>query len=65
MFSIFVLELCTNTFSESIKAEDMKGLVYGDFMKMGVDRELRVYDEITNKDKLKQVLSVCLGQRIN
>jgi len=43
---------------EPTNAEEMKGIIFGDFIKIGVDRENRIYDEIINKDKLKSVLSV-------
>ncbi len=58
IFCNSLAELCTNILGEKTNAQEMKGIIFGDFMKIGVDRENRIYDEVLNKDKLKAVLSV-------
>ena len=58
IFCNSLAELCSNILKEPTSAQEMKGIIYGDFMKMGVDRENRVYDEIINKDKMKRTLTV-------
>lgn len=56
LFCNSLAEICTNTFKVPTRAADCKGIIFGDFMKMGVARADRIYDEISNKDKLKGVL---------
>jgi len=58
IFCNSLAEFCTKTLREPITSEGMKGLIYGDFMKMRVQRENRVYDEIVNKEKLIHILHV-------
>lgn len=61
-FNNSLAELCTSTLKEKTDAEEMKGLIYGDFMKMGTPREDRIYDEISNKKKLYKVLNDYLDE---
>ena len=43
---------------QNIKAEQLETqpIIFGDFMKMGVDQADRMYEELANAAKLKQVL---------
>jgi dynein heavy chain len=58
LFCNSLAEICTVAFKTPTSADEMKGIIFGDFMKMGINRELRVYDEIVSKEKMKKVLMV-------
>lgn len=62
IFNNSLAELCTNTLKETSDAEELKNLIFGDYMKMGTPREDRVYDEIPNKKKLNKVLNDYLDE---
>ncbi|ODM98966.1 Dynein heavy chain 6, axonemal [Orchesella cincta] len=62
LFNNSLAELCTQILKEKTDSEEMKGLIYGDFMKIGSPKEDRIYDEIINKEKLNKVLGDYLDE---
>ena len=65
LFANTLTELCSKVLGVHLDKSKMMGVVYGDFMKGLVEKENRIYDEITNKEKLKQVLLVSCDELKN
>jgi dynein heavy chain len=58
IFCKSLADICTSTFKMPTDVDECKGIIFGDFMKMGTPKSECIYDEIMSKEKLKHVLTV-------